>query len=648
MNEDQIHVLFVDDDEQWARYMANELENEDPAFSVTVALNANEAVVALTDDRSIECVVTDFRMPEIDGIQMLERVRESHPHLPSILVTGSGSEDVAARAINAGVTDYLRKDPRVDQTPVFANRIRQAVARARLRTEIRESEHRYRTVIEQTRDAIVILRDDTVVFANDRFRDLCEPDLDTDSSTAFHSYVHEDDYELVGDLRRATRSGEDPGLREVRLLRPTGEVRHCELLGDTITYENHSATLLSIRDVTLRRSRERTLKREREFNRRVQKCLVSVRTRDELESEITNVLSSYGYDLVWIGSADRGGVRTRTQAGETKYISRLADRASDGDHGGDPTLWSARTGEAQFVPDFETLMPTEPRNDALKCGLRSGYALPLRHGDISYGILAVYHEDPSRLDEAERSLLAEIAETMSFAIHHVETEQTLTSTERIVVEVEIESDAYYLPRLLSERFDNSSFEVTVNGTQLIDENTCVQYLSCSSDCPDTFAAALDENPSVRAQRVIDSDEPATYQVTVEDDTPEANLGSAGALVRSTTVTPGRTTVTFELSNRGYLQSVINRLKDQYGPVAVRSVVERETGQTRDRVGRIDIDSLTEKQLLALEAAYHQGYFDRPRRHSATDIAESLGITHTTYLQHLRVAQRKFFGQVFGG
>jgi len=53
-------------------------------------------------------------------------------------------------------------------------------------------------------------------------------------------------------------------------------------------------------------------------------------------------------------------------------------------------------------------------------------------------------------------------------------------------------------------------------------------------------------------------------------------------------------------------------------------------------------------VVALEAAYHQGYFDRPRGQSAVEIADSLGITHTTYLQHLRVAERKLFGQLFGG
>jgi len=648
MSAESITVLFVDDDEQWAQYMISELEAEDPDLSVSVASNVNEAILALGESHRIDCVVTDFRMPEVDGIQLLEHVQQSHPHLPFILVTGDGSEDVAARAINAGVTDYIRKDPLADQAPIFVNRIRGAVERARLETEIRESEHRYRTVIEQSREAIVILHDDAIVFSNDRFDYLCGANVDADSPTTLFDYVHEADHERVTDLVESTHGGVDPGLREVRFVRPTGEVRHCELLGEAISYETEPATLVSIRDVTRRRARERTLAREREFNQAVHKRLVGVRSREELESEITAVLAAYGYDLVWIGTVDDRGVHTRSTAGADDYIAHLEADGPSEDHGGDPICWTAQTGDPQFVPDFEALMPTSRRNTALESGFRTGYALPLCHEEISYGVLAVYHADPYRIDDAERSLLAEVAATVSFAIHHVETRQTLTSAEGVVVEVDLDSDAHYLSGLLAERFAHSTPELTVDGTHVIDGDTAMQYLSCSTDDPAAIADALGDHLSVRGWERIDSSDPVCYQVSIDADTPEARLGAAGALVRSTTVTSGKATISFELASREYLQSAIDRLNEEYGPVTVRSIVERTSGQPRDRDVRVDLDSLTAKQVVALEAAYHQGYFDRPRGRSAVDIAQSLGITHTTYLQHLRVAQRKLFGQLFGG
>jgi len=56
--------------------------------------------------------------------------------------------------------------------------------------------------------------------------------------------------------------------------------------------------------------------------------------------------------------------------------------------------------------------------------------------------------------------------------------------------------------------------------------------------------------------------------------------------------------------------------------------------------------LTDKQRTALQAAYDNGYFAQPRRSTATEIAASLGVGHSTFLQHLHRAQEKVFESCF--
>ena len=134
----RIHVLHVDDEPDFADLTATYLEREHSALEVTTATSANEALDRLQSEQ-IDCIVSDFDMPGMTGIELLEEVRLDNPKLPFILFTGKGSEDVASEAVSAGVTDYLQKETGTDQYTVLANRIDNAVSRSR--AERRASEH---------------------------------------------------------------------------------------------------------------------------------------------------------------------------------------------------------------------------------------------------------------------------------------------------------------------------------------------------------------------------------------------------------------------------------------------------------------------------------------------------------------------------
>ena len=81
-------------------------------------------------------------MPETNGIEFLEAVRDMYPNLPFILFTGKGSEEIASDAISAGVIDYLQKQRGTDQYTILTNRIRTAVEGARAERERRRMRER--------------------------------------------------------------------------------------------------------------------------------------------------------------------------------------------------------------------------------------------------------------------------------------------------------------------------------------------------------------------------------------------------------------------------------------------------------------------------------------------------------------------------
>ena len=101
-------VLLVDDDPQWVRVTKQVLCARDPQLRVTTATTLAAATEELLTAPDI--VVCDYQLDDGDGLMLLERVRERDSTLPFILITGVGTEALAAAAIGEGVTDYIRKN----------------------------------------------------------------------------------------------------------------------------------------------------------------------------------------------------------------------------------------------------------------------------------------------------------------------------------------------------------------------------------------------------------------------------------------------------------------------------------------------------------------------------------------------------------
>ena len=144
-----IRVLHVDDEPEFGDMVAEFLEREDAQLDVTTVTSAAAGIERL-DGAQFDCVVSDYDMPDQNGLQLFESVRDSHPDLPFILFTGKGSEDVASDAISAGVDDYLQKQGGTGQYTLLAHRITNAVAQYRSKQEIEASQERLSLFFEQS------------------------------------------------------------------------------------------------------------------------------------------------------------------------------------------------------------------------------------------------------------------------------------------------------------------------------------------------------------------------------------------------------------------------------------------------------------------------------------------------------------------
>lgn len=100
--EDRIRVLHVDDEPELASLVTSRLESL--SNRLTVASETNPRTVP---DRAagFDAIVTDYQMPQLDGLGLVDRVRADRPQIPMVIFTGEGSEGVASEAIRAGVDD---------------------------------------------------------------------------------------------------------------------------------------------------------------------------------------------------------------------------------------------------------------------------------------------------------------------------------------------------------------------------------------------------------------------------------------------------------------------------------------------------------------------------------------------------------------
>lgn len=161
-----IRVLLVDDEPDFADMTGLFLERERELFETGAEVDP-EAALARLESGDFDCVVSDYDMPGMNGLELLEAGREVRSELPFVLFTGKGSEEIASEAISAGVSGYLQKETGVDQYTVLANVVENAVEKHRTERALHESERRFEAVFNDPFSFIGLLETDgTVITVN--------------------------------------------------------------------------------------------------------------------------------------------------------------------------------------------------------------------------------------------------------------------------------------------------------------------------------------------------------------------------------------------------------------------------------------------------------------------------------------------------
>jgi DNA-binding NtrC family response regulator len=105
-------ILIIDDDPHFLRVLQRILSGE--KFAVMATANPCEAVDLLRSS-TFQLVICDLRMPDCDGINILQAMRRQGSEIPVIILTAYGEVDTYLEAMNAGATEYLNKPIKSDE-----------------------------------------------------------------------------------------------------------------------------------------------------------------------------------------------------------------------------------------------------------------------------------------------------------------------------------------------------------------------------------------------------------------------------------------------------------------------------------------------------------------------------------------------------
>ncbi len=147
-----LKILYVDDEKTLLEIVKIFLERTNE-FSVDTCLSAKTALQILETTR-FDAIISDYQMPEMDGIEFLIQVRSRFKDLPFILFTGRGREEVVINAINNGADFYLQKGGDLKaQFAELIHKIKMSVERNRAVRDLAENEERMRLALDGTKEA---------------------------------------------------------------------------------------------------------------------------------------------------------------------------------------------------------------------------------------------------------------------------------------------------------------------------------------------------------------------------------------------------------------------------------------------------------------------------------------------------------------
>lgn len=263
MSTPTIKVLHVDDDYSFITISKSILE--EGTFTVETAASADEALFKLKNGQ-FDVIVSDYEMPQKNGLEFLKEIRAAGSDSPFILFTGKGREEIAVQALNFGADRYIDKhgDPKVVFTELSAS-IHQLYEKSHAKRLLWESEERFKTMVTNSKDLIMLTRNDGIILY---VSPACKEILGFDAEELIGKspwLAHPDDSERVKKMFMDSLAIPLNGTSDYRIITKQGQTRWLHHSYSQIIENGKIKQVVSIiQDITETKNAETKLKESEE------------------------------------------------------------------------------------------------------------------------------------------------------------------------------------------------------------------------------------------------------------------------------------------------------------------------------------------------------------------------------------------------
>ncbi|MHA2062087.1 MAG: PAS domain S-box protein [Candidatus Sifarchaeia archaeon] len=312
-----LSILLIDDNPNDRLLVIRELKREFPDINMKEIIDEKGFLQAIKQS-DFDLVLTDYKLHWTDGIKILHEIKAKTPNCPVVMFTGSGSEGIAVEAMKEGLDDYVIKSPKEIKhlaitVKLALERIKQRQAMKATEKALKESEMSYRTLFEESRDAVyIITREGKFEDVNQSMLDICgytrEEMLKLD---VLELYVHKEDRKKFQQEIEQNGSVRD---FEVKFRRKDGTEIDCLLTssvsrtgdGDVFGYQG------ILRDITENKRMEEQLKQyTQNLELMVEERTIELRESEELLKGILTGIGDFitiqnkDLDIIWVNKAIR-------------------------------------------------------------------------------------------------------------------------------------------------------------------------------------------------------------------------------------------------------------------------------------------------------------------------------------------------------